>query len=226
MRESGLVSDNQDPPADGDADARLKLAEEIVEREWAQFQQVQNEGGRASCQDDRDTFNEMRLAQFLTWPRELAASYCEDLEAAERLGRNLLTEKYARMMASTEPERYRRELAPFLPVLSAARESAQEKVIAQQLVWAREFRERYPSLGAGMRVLRTDEDTLTSTSFETYLRGELGTYSERTFALYAELVDSIARQGGNLTESTVLLTARLAGYDSLSAAEAAQARMG
>ena len=30
--------------------------EELVRREWEAFGQVQNEGGRAGCQDDKETF--------------------------------------------------------------------------------------------------------------------------------------------------------------------------
>lgn len=198
-------------------------AEAIVAQEFAQFQKVQNEGGRADCQDDWPVFRQMRLSQFLTWTQPLLASYKADLDAADAVGRNLLTEKYARMMSSTEPERYERELAPHLPMLTPQRELAQESVIAQQVEWARVFRSRYPRLGAAMRVLTTDQDTLADTSFETYLRGELGTYSDATFALYEALVEETAAAGGNLTERTLAFTVSLAGYSGLDDAEAAQA---
>ncbi|WP_218975271.1 DUF4125 family protein [Miniimonas arenae] len=198
------------------------LAHAVVAHEWAQFQRTQNEGGRASCQDDWRTFREMRLAQVLTWPEALQRSYADDLDDADAVGRNLVTEKYARMMASTSPARYARDLAPHLPVLSEARRATQEAVIAVQVRWAAEFRERYPLLGAGMRLLRTSQDTRTDTSFETYLRGELGTYSARTFALYRAMVDGERASGGNLTERTVEWTVRLAGFDGLADAEAAQ----
>lgn len=35
---------------------REALIDEVIKREWEQFQYVQNEGGRASCQDDHETF--------------------------------------------------------------------------------------------------------------------------------------------------------------------------
>ena len=202
---------------------RLDSAEAIVRHEFAQFQLVRNEGGRAACQDDWPTFHQMRLSQFLTWTLPLLDSYAGDLDLADSEGRNLLTEKYARMMASTEPERYAREIAPALPVLPPDRCAMQEQIIAVQVEWARDFHSRYPRLGAGMRVLTTSQDTLEATSFETYLRGELGTYSEATLGLYRELVDSYAAAGVNLTERTVGLTVALAGYEDLDAAEAAQA---
>lgn len=202
---------------------RARVAEAVVEHEWDQFQRVTGEGGRAGCQDDWPTFHQMRLSQFLVWPLSLLESYAADLDEADRTGRNLLTEKYARMMDSTEPDRYAREIAPYLPVLAPARMVRQEAVVATQLGWARAFRERYPRLGHAMRVLETSQDTLTSTSFETYLRGELGTYSDRTLAGYEDLVRTTAAAGENLTEQTVRWTVLLGGFTDLADAEAAQA---
>ncbi|SEJ14385.1 Protein of unknown function [Demequina mangrovi] len=204
--------------------ARLDRAREVVALEWAQFQRVRGEDGRAACQDDPAEFEVQRLGQFMTWPMPLLDSYLADLEAAEAAGRNLLTEKYARMMEPTDPERYARELAPHLPVLPDARIAAHEALITTQLGWARDFHRRYPALAAGMRVLTTAEDTRDATSFETYLRGELATYSDRTLALYRALVDSLVETGQNLTWRTVAYTVILAGYEGLDAAEAAHRR--
>ena len=201
---------------------RLTTAQTIVEHEWDQFQRVNNDGGRADCQGDWPTFHQMRLSQFLTWPLPLLTSYAGDLDTADARGANLLTEKYARMMASTEPERYAREIEPHLPVLDDARVARQEAVIAVQVGWAVAFRDRYPRLGAGMRTLRTSQDTLTDTSFETYLRGELGTYSSHTLELYAELVHAMQTAGENLTEETIRWTVVLGGFPDLAAAEAVQ----
>ncbi|MUH59974.1 hypothetical protein GSD1FS_1317 [Bifidobacterium sp. GSD1FS] len=126
------------------------------------------------------------------------------------------------MMASTAPSIYQRDLEPYLPVLSEQRVAQQERIIAQQLAWARDFVNRYPRLGAGMRVLETAQDTEESTSFETYLRGELGTYSQRTLDLYQQFVNDLASKQENLTEQTVRNTVRLSGFDSLDEAEQAQ----
>ncbi len=200
----------------------LERAEAIVAHEFAQFQLVSNEGGRAACQDDWPMFHQMRVSQFLTWTLPMLDSYAADLDEADAAGRNLLTEKYARMMASTEPERYAREIAPHLPRLAPERVTEQDRIVAIQVGWAREFRAAYPKLGDAMRVLTTDQDTLIDTSFETYLRGELGTYSERTLDLYGGLVDATLAAGGNLTTRTIGYTVALAGFGGLDAAEAAQ----
>ena len=201
----------------------MDLVEEVIRREWDQFQRTENEGGRASCQGNWPMFHQMRASQFMTWPEDLLRSYLDDLDEANRVGRNLVTEKYARMMASTAPDEYRERIEPFIPRLSDERIARQERVIAVQVAWARVFRGRYPKLGAAMRVLTTAEDTPEDTSFETYLRGELGTYSDRTMALYEAMVEDLQAAGRNLTEQTVANTVRLGGFADLEEAESAQA---
>lgn len=201
----------------------MDLVEEVIRREWDQFQRTENDGGRASCQGNWPMFHQMRASQFMTWPEDLLRSYLDDLDEANRVGRNLVTEKYARMMASTAPDEYRERIEPFIPRLSDERVARQERVIAVQVAWARDFRGRYPKLGAAMRVLTTAEDTPEDTSFETYLRGELGTYSDRTMALYEAMVEDLQAAGRNLTEQTVANTVRLGGFADLEEAESAQA---
>lgn len=201
----------------------MDLVEEVIRREWDQFQRTENEGGRASCQGNWPMFHQMRASQFMTWPEDLLRSYLDDLDEANRVDRNLVTEKYARMMASTAPDEYRERIEPFIPRLSDERVARQERVIAVQVAWARDFRGRYPKLGAAMRVLTTAEDTPEDTSFETYLRGELGTYSDRTMALYEAMVEDLQAAGRNLTEQTVANTVRLGGFADLEEAESTQA---
>ena len=201
----------------------MDLVEEVIRREWDQFQHTENEGGRASCQGNWPMFHQMRASQFMTWPEDLLRSYLDDLDEANRVGRNLVTEKYARMMASTAPDEYRERIEPFIPRLSDERIARQERVITVQVAWARDFRGHYPRLGAAMRVLTTAEDTPEDTSFETYLRGELGTYSDRTMALYEAMVEDLQAAGRNLTEQTVANTVRLGGFADLEEAESTQA---
>lgn len=200
-------------------DARRGTIEQIVAAEWDMFQHTVNEGGRASCQGNKPMFTLMRTSQFMIWPDALLTSYLHDLTAAAHDGRNLVEEKYARMMASTEPERYGRDIAPYIPTLDGARIRQQERIIARQVAWARTFMEHYPHIGANMRVLTTDQDTPEQTSYETYLRGELGTYRQHTLDLYERFVEDTARRGGNIAEETVACTMRLIGVDALDEAE-------
>ena len=154
---------------------REALIDEVIEREWEQFQYVQNEGGRESCQDDHETFVIMRKSQFMNWTQELLESYRQDLIEAEAAHWNLLTEKYARMMESTAPERYA-ELADILPKRSKERIQMQEEMIAQQIRWEEDFAAKFPGVASTGRVIHTSEDTPWDTSIETYARGEISTY--------------------------------------------------
>ena len=105
------------------------LVESIIKLEWNQFQQTNNEGGRASCQGNWPMFHQMRASQFMTWPEELLRSYRSDLQEADRVGRNLVTEKYGRMMQSTYPQEYCANIAPYIPRISADRNVLQEGII-------------------------------------------------------------------------------------------------
>ncbi|MFU0560770.1 DUF4125 family protein [Gardnerella vaginalis] len=197
------------------------LAEEITKLEWQQFQLTQNEGGRANCQEDWQTFHIMRMSQFLTWPLDLQESYKKDLERADSNGRNLITEKYARMMESTAPEIFEHTIKPYIKPILEPRKSEQEKIILTQVKWADDFRNRYTHLGLAMRVLKTSEDTEENTSFETYLRGELSTYSAETFAKYKAFIEDLTAKNLNLTQMIITNTVHMYGYDSLESAECA-----
>ena len=75
-----------------------ELINRIIEAEWSMFDEVNNEGGRAACQDDEWTFYAMRYSQHNAFSVEMLESYEQDIMDAVQEGRNLLTEKYAYMM--------------------------------------------------------------------------------------------------------------------------------
>lgn len=198
----------------------MDLIEAIVQLEWKQFDKVQNEGGRADCQDDYQTFSIMRKSQYMTWPEELLSSFYGDLVTAENKGWNLIMEKYARMMKSTTPEKYAR-LEKELPVLNEERIAIQEEIIKIQVGWMEEFAAKYPNMAGNARIIHTSEDTPFHTSYETYLRGEMSTYSETTFILYGRFVTGLLKENRNLAYETMEHTAKLYGYETIEAAEKA-----
>lgn len=197
----------------------MDIIEQIVALEWKQFDQVKNEGGRADCQDNFETFSIMRKSQYLTWTDELLTSFYNDLLAADSNGWNLIMEKYARMMKSTNPEKYL-ELEKSLPVLSSERLAMQEEIIKIQVAWMEEFAGQYPKMANNARSIRTEEDHAFNTSYETYLRGEMSTYSENTFVLYCRFIINLLKENRNLAFETMENTAKLYGYDSIDVAEA------
>ena len=78
---------------------------------------------------------------------------------------------------------------------------------------------RYPAIMQRARPLAGDADDRWMTSFETYARGELETYSGDTLtSLHADLV-ALLERGINASEQVYRLQAERSGFDSLEAAE-------
>ncbi len=195
-----------------------ELVDYMVSLEWKAFDAVENEGGRADCQDDFNTFTIMRKSQYLAWPKELVISYIRDFEAANARGWNLITEKYGRMMCSTDPVGYEGIKDKF-PILTETQEQIIEQIVRVQVAWMEEFAANYPHMAENSRSIHTSEDSLYNTSYETYLRGELSTYSHETLKAYGNFIVSLVKAGKNLAEIVMGNTAKLYGYASLEAAE-------
>ncbi len=199
---------------------RKTLSTEILEREWKMFSTVANAGGKANCQEDPETFRIMRGSQIGDWPDELLASWLEDLRQAGRAGRNLMSEKYARMMEATFPAEYER-LAAGLPSPAQETLALIEEIVAVNLDWKMEIAGRYPALNGRGRPIYTQDDSRWETSFETYLRGELKTYSAKTNRLLHAFTLKQKRGGVNGVETTLLAQVKMYGYASLAEAEKA-----
>lgn len=195
-----------------------RLVAELIEKEWEMFSRVPNAGGPASCQTDPSTFRIMRRSQADTWPEELLLSYLEDLAAAEQAGRNLMTEKYAWMMESTFPDEFR-DIAGHLPAIDEETLERVEEIVAVHVGWKLEMTGRYPLLSNKGRPVRSNEDTPYDTSFETYLRGEVKTYSPATVKLCHAHTLRQKESGINGVETTLLAQVRAYGYASLDEAE-------
>ena len=194
------------------------LVEEIVKLEWDAFDKVENEGGRASCQNNFPTFSIMRKSQYLVWEDEMLMQYLSDFKEANLRGWNLITEKYARMMESTAPEKYE-TLKENLPFLSDEKKAIIEEIVKVQVGWMEEFADKNPKMAQNARTIHTSEDSEYDTSYETYLRGEISTYSDTMLLLYGRFITKIAKNGENLAEKIMTNTALLYGYESLKEAE-------
>jgi hypothetical protein len=81
------------------------------------------------------------------------------------------------------------------------------------------FAKAYPNMAGNARSIRTQEDSEYNTSYETYLRGEISTYSENTFILYSSFIISLLKEDRNLAKDIMEHTAKLYGYESLEDAE-------
>lgn len=188
-----------------------ELIEFQVKLEFDMFDKTRNEGGRASCQDDWETFYIMRKSQYLVWTKEMLVSLAIDFENAAGEGWNMVTEKYARMMEYTVPDEYEK-IKDSLPEISEQKKAIIDSVAAIQVRWMEEFAQAHPNVIARARNIHSDEDTFYATSSETYLKGELMTYSDNTLYLYAKCVADMASRGENMTEKIMYNTIQMYGY--------------
>lgn len=190
----------------------------IIEAEWQMFDKVQNEGGRAACQNDARTFAIMRYSQFAPLPQDVLESYRDDLAAAAQVGRNLLAEKYAYMMEYTDPATFDRTLRDHLPAVSAYKQELCARIANRLIRDEQQFAARYPALHAQGRP--TEGAQADDVSVHVYALGELKTYSERTLERYDAWLRAHPEE--NISVSVHRVMVQLYGYDSLEAAEARQ----
>jgi hypothetical protein len=195
-----------------------KLIDKLIVFEWAMFDKVQNEGGRALCQDDYPTFDIMRRSQFEAWNTELLESYLSDLATAKNEGRNLVMEKYAYMMEYTAPEEFMK-FRTVLPLVSDEKKQIIRRITDKNLVFYNELAKTYPLIAARGRPEYTGEEIDSFVSVETYLLGELATYSDQTLRIYVNYIDELVGQGKKLPFLILENTVRRYGFASLDEAE-------
>lgn len=203
-----------------------QLIFDIAQVEWELFQNVQNTGGRASCQNDPDTFFKMRMSQWMVYSKETLESYMEDLESSIKQGRNLIFEKYGFMMETTYPEEFE-EIKEHLPKVLPETEKMIDEMADIHVKWDKEVYEKYPHIRENGRVFRSSEDSVyNGSSSESYLRGEYKTYSPRTVELIYKQVKQAEEKGENLLERIIENEVKFYGYESLEDAEKKQNEMG
>ncbi len=195
--------------------------EALIKTEWELFHNVNNEGGKADCQNDPETFFIMRRAQFTCWSEELVESWHSDLLSAKKEGRNLLSEKYAWMMRQTAPFEFRK-ISGYLRFPTIFAEQMIEEIAETEVKWMESYEKQYPYMASGNRPVHSSDDTEYSTSFETYLRGELHTYSENTLKLYLDMINTLKAENKSLSVEIMNAMVKAYGYKNLDDAERQQ----
>jgi len=185
-----------------------KIIEKILEKEWKYFSNLNNIGGRADCQDNREDFIIMRKSQWETFNEETLLSYLEDLNSKN----NPLFQKYAQMMKYNSPEEYEK-IKDILEKSSDEKTDLVNKIMFIYMEWEKEFFERYPIFSSMGRPLYSSEDDDIETSIETYLRGELLSYSEKTLKLYLNYVIDNKEKNINLAIKNMDNLARMQGFN-------------
>jgi len=179
------------------------IIEAILEIELQMFLTV-NPMQTSGCQEYPESFKLHRRAQFARWSLESLASYLDDLHQAQEHGDNLMRRKYARMQGLLPP-------AAGCPVL--------EEIVRLKMDWQRAMFRTYPAVMSGARPLTDESAQAQMTSFETYARGELETYSERTLGLLHRDLLAMQARGESLSEMVYDYLVRASGYASLEEAE-------
>jgi hypothetical protein len=186
--------------------AKDELIAKIIELELDMFVAVPGDCNY-SCQQDVAGFGLHRRAQFSIWSEETLRSYLDDLSRAKESGINLMTIKYARM----------EDLIP-----RENRNPRIEEIVAIQCRWQAEMTKKYPYLMAGARHMTGSDDSDDDTSFETYLSGELETYSDNTIKLLYEDMMGYLQMGANGSEKIYEHLVKEMGYSSIEEADQAQ----
>lgn len=185
-----------------------KLIDEILEKEWNYFSNLNNIGGRADCQDNREDFIIMRKAQWLTFNEETLLSYLEDLNSKN----NPLFQKYGQMMKYNSPKEYEK-IKNLLEQPSSQKLDLVEKIMELYMKWEEEFFKAYPIFSSMGRPLYSKQDDDEDTSIETYLRGELLSYSEKTLALYLKYILEMKNKNINLAVKNMDNLASMQGFE-------------
>ncbi len=170
---------------------REELIRQIVAIELDMFINVKSVEP-AACQQMPRTFKAMRSMSHSAWSLETLSSYLHDLQIAAESGRNMITEKYARMDNLIPPI----NLNPII-----------KRIVAIEGDWIKELHEKYP--------LSVKYDG----RFEVYALAELETYSDTTLALYYRDVECAQQAGINLAEIRYEHLYMSLGYHSLEEVE-------
>ena len=135
------------------------VIEKILDLEWEMFQDTQNVGGRASCQDDRQTFYLMRESQWKVMPESVLQQYYFDLCEAKKQERNMVAEKYGYMMENYDPEGFAK-IQSLLPSKSEKETQLVEQIVGIHMDWYEEIQKQFPHILSNGRNLRSSEDQI------------------------------------------------------------------
>jgi len=199
---------------------KQETIEAIIAKEWKMFHNVNGED-RVDCQDERPTFEMMRNAQFECWDEATRESYLADLKDAVASGISLVKEKYVWMMEHTDKEGFEK-FKEILPEVSAEKKETVDKIWSHLLAQTEKMREKYPLLALGGRPLHAEEEK-DWPSIETYQKGELLTFSDKTVKLLLAHIENLEKQGIDIAYKIQENSVTCLGYKTMEEAEFAMA---
>ncbi|MFB0563479.1 MAG: DUF4125 family protein [Candidatus Lokiarchaeia archaeon] len=158
-----------------------------IEREW--FMNVRTIFP-SRCQEHPKVFELMRRSSYELWSEEALRKYLKHIKSAVSDGRNLMTERYARMDRMIPAS----NINPLI-----------DKIVEIEASWAQEIFRKYP------HIFRNDS----LRGFKIYLRCELETYSDEVLELYYRDLERAKNEGRNLVQEKYLNLFKKLGYKSL-----------
>lgn len=197
---------------------REELINKIIEEEWEMFRVLKNTGGPAECQNNRPEFIVMRKGQWENLPDKILESYYQDLMNAKEFGRNLLEEKYIRMMEFSAPDEFEK-IKHLLPEISPGSKVLIRGIEDIYIKWGEEFEKKFPKFSKLCRPLKKDGDKPEKASVQTYLLGELSSYSTRTVMFYSDYVKECLEKGINLIYETHTKVIKDKGFETIESIE-------
>lgn len=169
------------------------LINKILAIELNMFQTVPSTP--SECQKSPETFKTVRRSSFETWSQETLQSYLRDLNEALKKGRNLMTEKYAKID----------RLAGFSRLNPRI-----DQIIEKEEIWREGFNQKYP------HILKDEEKYIYGVPFwKVYLRAELETYSDETLESRFQDILEASSEGRSLLEESYTSMFKRIGYGSL-----------
>lgn len=199
-------------------DQIYKLVKQILDIEWFFFKKANNIGGQADCQRDFETFRIMRGSQWISYPIYVLLHYLQDIEKYINDKRNIMTDKYAYMMEETNFEEYIK-IRSQLPEITIKKRYLIEMNVGFYMYLSRKIQKKFPNVYRLGRNLSSEENTKYDTSIETYLRGELSTYSDETLSLLFYHFVRSYEKGENVVYDNLLNILKAYGYETFEEAE-------
>jgi hypothetical protein len=160
----------------------------IIDQEWDMFHSVKA-SEPAACQEEEGTFRLMRWMSHSVLPGALLEALEDQLEQAAAQGRNLMTEKYARMGNQIPPLKDN-------PRIGA--------IVAAERDWMVALHQRWPLTFPG-----------TGERFEAYLAADLETWSDRSLELCSAFVQAALAEGRNPVQDRYANLFQRMGYASI-----------
>ncbi|MDY4523300.1 MAG: DUF4125 family protein [Atopobium sp.] len=182
------------------------LLKKAVLLEWEQFDLVKSIDGRAACQDDARSFFIYRTAQYVAFPEVLLDGAVEALEHAQQNGKNLIAEKYARMMCLSSPEEYKRMVCGNLDQPSQVKKQVLDEIyqiLKEQLLLAKQ------TLPVTHHHARPDTTLTNHISSLDYFIAELVPFRLGSLFSLVDALSDMTKRGHNPIVRTYIFTMRV-----------------